>query len=446
MIIQTIVAGVTTTKASSERLHGRSHWPRLFAAEVGILCKCMRRIVKKADTFYKGLTMKQQTPHRLLTGYLYLLMFAYACSVTMLGPLMPRLISDFTLRLSEGGFIVSAQSIGGILSIIAGGVIADRVRKGRLIGYMFFIYSAALLIVGFISTYLVLLVVFFFLGASTRLLDAVLNAHVADIHPEKKGVHLNLLHTFFGVGALLGPLYATYLLHRLDDWHQAFLILGAVCLVIFAIYVPVHRKTDRDLPQRSVPAKGSYINLLKSRDMWLLSLIMFMYAGHQTGLIIWLPMYMETHLSTGPWLAGSSLSVLWIGIIISRILASRLSERFTPVQLILWGNFIGFVLLLAGFLIGRPILLLASVGVTGVVTGAVIPLLIAASCDRFPQNTGTASSLIFLNGNIARMLFPWLIGLVAELFSFQGGILITVGCMGLVVISSAVMRAKARNS
>ena len=69
----------------------------------------------------------------VLTVYLYVLMTIYAVSNTMIGPLMPRIIDEYGLRLSQGGLILTFQSIGGILAIIIGGIVADAVKKPRLI-------------------------------------------------------------------------------------------------------------------------------------------------------------------------------------------------------------------------------------------------------------------------------------------------------------------------
>ena len=175
------------------------------------------------------------------TGYLYALMTIYAISITMIGPMMPHIIDEYGLRLSQGGLILTFQSIGGILAIIIGGIIADAVKKPLLILASYLSFGLALFIVGYISSFPVLLVIFFIFGAGTRISDTVLNAYVSDIHTARRGVFLNLLHTFFGVGALLGPIYARYLLEQGMPWNRVFSFLGLACIFII-IFMPIVSK------------------------------------------------------------------------------------------------------------------------------------------------------------------------------------------------------------
>lgn len=51
-----------------------------------------------------------------LTAALFLIMGIYAISITMIGPIMPSVIEDYQIRLSQGGLMTTAQSIGGTTS------------------------------------------------------------------------------------------------------------------------------------------------------------------------------------------------------------------------------------------------------------------------------------------------------------------------------------------
>src|SRR5690606_34871947 len=139
---------------------------------------------------------------QLLTPGLYMLMLAMAISITMIGPLMPELVAQYGLRLSEGGLFMTFQSIGGIFAIAIGGMLADRMSKTHLLAGSFLLYAVSLFLVATAPTYYLLLVIFFVLGASTRLVDTVNNALVADLHTQNQDAALSLLHTFFAVGAL----------------------------------------------------------------------------------------------------------------------------------------------------------------------------------------------------------------------------------------------------
>lgn len=352
---------------------------------------------------------------------------------------MPELIRDYGLRISQGGLIMTFQSVGGIAAIVLGGLLSDRVSKGRLIAGAFFAYAVSLFLVAAAPSYGVLLGMFLLLGASTRLVDTVNNAYTADLHPDSHERALNLLHTFFGIGALSGPLLTRLLLNMGTRWATAYAVLGLLCLAIFAYFLLQLRREPASPNSRPGSADASPQLPLRSRRMWLLCSIMVLYVGHQSGLVTWLPLYMETHVGAAPYESSLALSLLWVGIIIGRFSCSRITRWIPPGIIIPWGGLVGGCSLLAALAVGRVDALMAGVFTAGLFTGAVIPLLVNIACRWFPNNTGTVSSMIFLSGTLAMMTLPWLLGFAAETWGFgaampfTGATLLVVFVLGLLI-------------
>src|SRR5690554_2390314 len=132
----------------------------------------------------------------------YFLMLLYAFSITMIGPLLPEIIDGFRLQLAEGGLISTFQNMGGLLVNVLMIFIADRFKKSHLVITGFAVYIISLFIMGTAEIYGVLLAMFFILGVGTKTVDTLSNAFLSELYPENKTANLNLLHTFFGIGAL----------------------------------------------------------------------------------------------------------------------------------------------------------------------------------------------------------------------------------------------------
>lgn len=362
----------------------------------------------------------KRTQFMLLVS-IYLLMAAYAFSNTMLGPLMGKMIGHYNLDLSQGALPVTFQSIGGLLAIIFGGILADIYKKPNIIIFGFLLYSIGLLAVGSAPAYLLLLISFFVIGIS-RMVDTVLNAYIADLFPEKRSKYLSLLHTFFGIGAFLGPFFVRIITDADNTWNRPYRFLAFGCLALllfFILCIPKSSATQAKHEVKRITDQSSFKDVLTSKYMWLLCLIMFLYSGHQNGVSVWLPMYMETGLNASPALSSTGLSIFWLGIIAGRLGASFLQENVQGKKLIGIGSFIGGILLGMGIMLKNPILLIVFSGFAGFLTGAIIPMIVAMACDRHSKNSGTASSMIFISGTVASMLFPPSIGKIAEAFSFQ---------------------------
>ena len=145
-------------------------------------------------------------------------------------------------------------------------------------------------------------------------------------------------------------------------------------------------------------------------------------------------MYLQDTLKFAPFFSSLALSVFWVGLILARLTCPRLLRLLDSRHLLLWGNFLGGLILLGGFLINIPIVLMFAVGITGFLTGATMPLLIVLGCGWYPENSGTVSSMLYLSSTFSNMFFPWAIGVVSEATSFTGGMLITGVPLLLVVI------------
>jgi fucose permease len=374
----------------------------------------------------------------MLTGYLYLLTIMSAVSMTMIGPIMPRIIAEHNLELSQGGLVMTFQSIGGVGAIVLGGIIADFVKKSRLILTSFFTLGLALFLLVYVKSFAVILVVFFVFGAASRMFDSISNAYISDIHLSRKALFLNLLHTIFGIGAFAGPIYAGYLLERGISWNSVFSFVGITCIVIILLMPLLIRKgknagtaingstSSSGNPLKHVSAFGN------SSLIWLLCLIMLLYMGHQSILITWAPMYMETKLAASTTFSGLALSSLWLGIILGRIICAWLTYRVPVIKLLMAGSLLAGIVLGFGLFSGSIVLLIVSMGLAGIFSGAVIPLIVTIACDRYPGHTGSATSLIFLSGAFATMIFPWLTGKIADKISF--GLAMNLSWITLLII------------
>ena len=381
----------------------------------------------------------------LLTGYLYALMALYAVSITMIGPIMPRIIDEYGIRLSQGGLIMTFSSIGGILAILASGVAADFVRKSRLIWLSYFVFGASLFLVAYIQHYTALLIIFFIFGAGTRISDTVLNAYISDIHARKRGFFLNLLHTFFGIGAFFGPIYARYLIARGFSWNRVFSFLGIACIGLSFFMPLASRRTPEIKAEKQTNPLAHAASLRHSPMIWILCLIMFFYVGHQSSVIIWMPMYLETALLVNPTMSSLTLSFFWLGIVIGRFTCAHLTRKYSALNLLLWGSLLGGIAMAVGMILQMPMLLLAAISLAGLFTGATVPLLVTIACDLHPAHSGTASSLIFLSGSFATMIFPWLVGRLAESFSFHWAMSMTWVVFIVIILLGSPLKAYSKN-
>lgn len=367
----------------------------------------------------------------LITAFMYIFMATFALSGTMLGMLLPKLIDNYSLKLSQAGLITTFSGLGGFAALLFGGIIADKVNKTRLITFTFILFGILLCSLWMAPPFIVLLLIFLFIGMSSSMLNMVISAHIADLYPENRGRYLNLLHTFFGVGSFIGPLYPTVLYSLNRNWNSSYGYLGIFCLVLMALFIFTSGKVKTVKLNKAdnndkTGQEKKYLVLLKNRNFILLCIIGFIFMGHQSTFNAWLPTYMSEALNYTETFIGITMTLYWVGMVAGRLVCSYFSGKISPKHFFVIGSMAGTIALICGIIINVPFVWVISVTILGISTGASYPLILVIACSLYPRNTGSATSLACICMTLSGMLFPWLLGNVAEITSFGIAIWIPV--------------------
>jgi len=376
-----------------------------------------------------------------LTISLYLIMLVYAFSVTAVGPLIPEFARIYGISLASSGALTFAQGIGGATSLSVGLLVAHKFTSAALIKFILAIYCLSLLALMWMPSFFYTAILFFIVGASTKMIDAVLNAYISDLHTVNRAPYLSLLHAFFGVGALVSPIIITGMLQSGFSLSIIFALLGGICILILIFYCAAQRTYP--VPSRITGTNFlKNLALLKNKNMLLLSLSAMSYMIFSCGCSAWLPSYMSFVLGSTPVAANFPVYALWIGIISGRIFYSFLSKKYDHRNLIIRSNAVGGVFLLAADALNSPLFFIIAYFVSGFLCGAVVPLAISIANAEFPGRSSVISSIIMLLGTLGLMVVLPLIGFLAN-HLFRAGILI-LNCLPL-LIALFMLCGKVRN-
>ncbi len=351
---------------------------------------------------------------------MYLLMFAYAIFTTIIGAILLNLLSDFPMPLTEGGFFNAVLNGGCFVGILLSGMVIDRYGKRIQIVAAFSLFTIFLFAVYFTSSLQAYVVSIFFAGLAVKIMDALLNATIVELHTRNRGFYMNLLHCCFGIGSFVGPILAGFVVESNHSWRLAYLILAIVCCILLGIYLAnirgrVHLK--KSVSSRRRVAAG--FRHVLSWKIFLLWLVLFFYCGHQVGINNWLPTYMSETLGLDMLAAGSSVSMFWIGLILGRFTCSFLTKRMPERTLTLLGAGLGGLALLAGIVTGGEIILFFSALAAGFFSGATVPMVLTIAYGWYPGAQGKVSMILYLAITIGAVVFPWLMGLVQHVVGLK---------------------------
>ena len=259
---------------------------------------------------------------RMHVFYVFMLIFmiGLAVTTTFIGNLTPDIIEHYGLNYSQAGNINFLFQIGGFASLLLGAFFSDRTKKSNIIIASAIVMSAGLCLIGIVPPYIFLLVILFALGMSTQILNILTSGYTCDIVEEKKqGGYVTFLLAFYSIGSTV----ASQLSSRLANyvWTSRFLIIGlgsGVFAILFLVSkfvlsepdnVSVH--ADSTEPAENTYSLAALGNMLKNHKYILVLIMAFLYTGHQTTIMMWLPTYLTKDLQMSEMFMGSIISLYW---------------------------------------------------------------------------------------------------------------------------------------
>lgn len=357
----------------------------------------------------------------------------FGVASTISGPLLPFIRVDYRFSLSQTGSLFSAQFAGFVLSVLVGGVVADVWGKRLFVLVGTAVLTCGLALVGCFHSRRLLAIGFFMMGVGFGGFDAGLSPLVGDLNPERRGLALNLLHMFLGVGALLGPFWARHFAAALGAWRHVYSITAACSsafLLVFASY-PIPKYS-----QARNAGFGYLGTLLCDKRLVLLALLMCAYVGLESGVNGWTFSFMTEAIGSTSPLATYTLSLFWGSLTLGRLVAAYISERL-GYKLVILSCCAGSLLAGAPGVMGLGVYAtMISCAALGFFFSGIFPTVLAQGTSYFPRSTGTVAGILIAAGAAGGALVPWLIGVVADTYDLSRGMaVIPLGCALMLVLS-----------
>jgi len=375
----------------------------------------------------------------------YAMMALYAVLLNMVGELLPSIIDEFNLSLTQGGLLQTFFNIGGISALLALLYFSDKLRKSRLVYLSFLLVSIVLFVMGlFTESYAFLGFSFAILGGFTKVFDVSVNAFVNDINTTGREFYLQFLHVTFGLGAVLGPVYASYMIAS-HSWKTAAWVLGAAYGVMLVISIRTMLKPCREVECNHGKTKRESIRLLHllgNPQIWIMTVGAACFSGSYVGFVTWFPSYAETISADFGLLSGLVLSLFFLGFVISRALASIILTLRNARFLIVITALIGGLSYLAAFMITQPWAFFVFIIMAGFFSGSTLPMIIFVACSIFPNNTGGVTTILYLGISVSAMLIPFIMGAIGDSSGIASAMPVTAYLLFVSAISSLFLKKR----
>jgi fucose permease len=338
------------------------------------------------------------------------------------GVLLPAQLRDYGLDKATIGVTFFAFSAGFLFAGSTAGALIHRLGERAALS----VGGAAFILAGLATAtrpaFVVLVAVQVVAGYGTGVLESVLNAYLAAL-PGSTTL-LNWLHAFFGVGALIGPLLATWML-GFTEWTSVWLVLALVCVPLVAgFHLTLRPKAGAtNAPpvepptQTAPPGRGLLGTAVRRPAVLLGAAFLAVYVGLEISVGNWGFSFLVDERGHGDLLAGYTISGYWLGLTLGRFVLSPVTARlgWGAVRLTfacLFGVAFATLLLWAAPVTAVAV---AAFALLGFFLGPIFPTTMAvapsfATGELAPTTIGVLNGVSVLGG----ALFPFLAGAIAD--------------------------------
>jgi MFS transporter, FSR family, fosmidomycin resistance protein len=363
--------------------------------------------------------------------------------------LLPYLTHDLGLSYTAAGALVSVLHVSSLAGNLSSGALVDLTgRRGRLLAISLTATAAALLLLGASRVYVLIALMAGLIGAANNMWHPPAVAMLSRQYPRRRSFALAIHATGASVGDMTGPLAAGALL-LVVGWQGtaalATLPVFAIALYFWLVMPP--REAGEDGVQAAPRRGGAYLRnmaqLLRRRTVLVLCLLAAVRSMAQTGLTVFLPLYLANVLKVSPFVVGAAIMAIQAGSAVMSPVSGMLGDRFGPRPVIMAGLSASTLIIVGLTFIRAPALYVGTVALIGFLLYSVRPVLLAWLMDLAPAELrGSATSVMFAGQSALAVVMPLLGGLVADRF---GLLYVFYVIAGIILLANALLFAMPPN-
>jgi MFS family permease len=362
-------------------------------------------------------------PVRTTVALLFAAWFIDYVDRTALAVILPTIGDEFNRDRGQQGLLVSVFFVSYAACQIPGGMLADRFGAKRVTCWALLAWSLFTALTGLAWSFTALLLVRFAFGAAEGIFpSASMKALVERTSVAERMGAQGLIMSSNALASVAAPL-AVPPLAAVVGWRWAFVLAAGVGVLVY-VAVRLWLPAPREHAAGAAPAASGVPlrEVLRIGVLWRFSLMLFGYSALMWGLSTWIPSYLNTERGLSLTSAGVLVAVPSLAAALGTLLGGRLSDRFE-------GHHRKVILPAMSVAAPALCLMALSPSLTGAIACGTIAVLAASLCympifavplrSLPPELVGVASAVIVFGGQVAGMVAPPVLGVIADAVSFE---------------------------
>jgi MFS transporter, FHS family, L-fucose permease len=391
--------------------------------------------------------------NRYMVGLVFLVFFVMSFLTNILGPIVPDIISSFGVSLTAAALLPFSFFIAyGVMSIPAGFWV-ERYSEKPVMVAAFLVGTLGSLSFALLPAYSVAIGSLFLMGAGMATLQVAINPLLRVAGGEENfAFNSAFAQLIFGSASFVSPRVYSYLVENLGKpsqagnpllrvlgkitpphlpwasmyWIFALSTLCMVAVIAFTRFPKVERKEDERSGSWQI-----YGELLRKRIVWLFFLSVFAYVGSEQGTANWISEFLSKYHGFDPHTTGA-LAVSWFwGLLTAGCFIGMLLLKIFDSRKVLIGFSAAALLCLTAALFGSASLALYAFPGIGLFASIMWPVLVSLGLNSVSEHHGPFAGILS-TGIMGGAIVPVIIGRIGDHFGLRTGLAflyLTFGCV-----------------
>ena len=409
-----------------------------------------------------------------IVSLIMLTFFVISFLTNIIGTLIPDIIKGFDLSLTLVAVLPFAFFIAyGVMSIPSGMLIEKyKEKKIMIAGFVVAFFGALLL--ALVPNYLTAVISLFIIGCGMAMLQVVINPLLRTSGGEEHYAFNSVVaQLIFGLASYISPLVYSYLVLNLKNtginktflssfatvipqnlpWISLYWLFAVICMImilvlVFSKFPKVELSEDEE-----VGALQTHIMLFRKPAVILFFIALFCYVGTEQGMNNWISQFLSTYHGYDPQTTGArAVANFWglmmIGGIVGLLFLKIMDSRKV---LIIFTMFALICLSLALF--GSAGISLVAFPWVGFFISVMFPVIFSLALNSVKEHHGSFAGIL-LTGIIGGAVIPLIIGWMGDHMGLRAGMLFLYLTMGYIlsigfwarpIITNKIIRLSPKN-
>ncbi|HEY4155771.1 MAG TPA: sugar MFS transporter [Puia sp.] len=388
-----------------------------------------------------------------IVSLILLTFFVISFLTNVIGPLIPDMINGFHLSLTLVALLPFAFFIAyGVMSIPSGMLIEKYKEKKIMITGFVVAFAGSLLLAAF-PNYLTAVLSLFLIGCGMAMLQVVINPLLRTSGGEEHYAFNSVLaQLIFGLASFISPLVYSYLVQNLKGgstghgfasflsglvpaslpWISLYWLFAVICLLMILIILFSKFPKVELSKEEVVGAWQTHVMLFKNPVVILFFIAMFCYVGTEQGVANWISQFLSVYHGYDPQTTGAQAVAYFWGLMTAGGVVGLLLLKFIDSRKVLILFTVLALVCLSLALFGPAQVSLVSFTLVGFFASVMYPVIFSLALNSVKEHHGSFSGIL-VTGIIGGAVIPLIIGWLGDHLGLRSGMFFLYLTMGYIL-------------